>query len=239
MLAIYKKELRYYFATPTGYIVIGLYLLAVSLFLWVIPGEYNIPDSGYAQADGLFRLSPWLFMLLCPAITMRLFAEEKQNGTWNLLRTKPISVGRIVTEKYLAAWTVVFLAQLPCLIHYLLVYRLADPIGNIDAGAFFGSFIGLLFLSAAFCAIGCWASAITRSQIIAFIVGLTCCFLIFYGFDLLSTLFNNGHIANCLQWCGLNEHYRSISRGVIDLRDVVWFLSVSVLFCLFAIRRMK
>lgn len=239
MFAIYRKELRYYFSTPAGYIVVGLYLLAVSLFLWVIPGEYNIPDSGYAQADGLFRLSPWLFMFLCPALCMRLFAEEKQTGTWNLLKTKPITVGRIVTEKYLAAWTVVTIAQLPCLIHYLLVSRLADPAGNVDAGAFFGSFIGLLFLSAAFCAIGTWTSTLTKSQIVAFIAGFTVCFLMFYGFDLLSSLLSNGRAVNTLQWFGLNEHYKSISRGVIDLRDVVWFLSVSVLFVVSAIRRMK
>lgn len=239
MLAVYRKELRYYFSTPSGYIAIGLYLLAVSLFLWVIPGEYNIPDSGYAQADGLFRLSPWLFMFLCPAISMRLFAEEKQTGTWNLLKTKPIAVWRIVVEKYLAAWTIVVVAQLPCLIHYILIDRLAEPSGNVDAGAFFGSFIGLLFLSAAFCAIGTWASTLTKSQIVAFIAGFTVCFLLFYGFDLLSGLATNGQTVNALQWCGLNEHYKSMSRGVIDLRDVVWFASLSVLFCLSAIRRMK
>ena len=239
MFAIYKKELRYYFSTPVGYIVIGLYLLAVSLFLWLIPGEYNIPDSGYAQADGLFRLSPWFFMMLCPAITMRLFAEEKQTGTWNLLRTKPIPVGRIVMGKYLAAWTLVAMAQLPCLIHYIMVYQLAEPRGNLDSGAFFGAFLGLLFLSAAFCAIGIWASSLTRSQIVAFIVGATLCFVLFFGFDLLSSLFTQGKAVNALQWIGLNEHYKSISRGVIDLRDVVYFLSISAVFVLLSIRKMK
>ncbi len=236
---MYKKELRYFFSTPIAYIVIGLYLLAVGLFLWVIPGEYNIPESGYAQVDGLFRLSPWFFLLLCPAITMRLIAEEKQAGTWQLLCTKPIPLWKIVTGKYLAAWTLVVLAQLPCLIHYALVYNLAEPLGNIDAGAFFGSFIGLLFLSAAFCAIGIWASSLTQSQIVAFIVGLVGCFLLFYGFDLVASLFQNGKVVNAIQWLGFSEHYRSISRGVIDLRDIIYFLSVSILFIICTIKRLK
>ncbi len=239
MLAIYKKELRYFFATPIAYIVIGLYLLAVGLFLWVIPGEYNIPASGYAQVDGLFRLSPWFFLLLCPAITMRLIAEEQQTGTWQLLRTKPIALWKIVTGKYLAAWTLVVLAQLPCLVHYFLVYNLAEPVGNIDSGAFFGSFIGLLFLSAVFCAIGLWASSLTRSQIVAFIVGLVSCFLLFYGFDLLASLFQNGELVNAIQWLGLSQHYHSISRGVIDLCDFVYFISVSLLFILLTIRKLR
>ena len=236
---MYIKELRYYFSTPIAYIVIGLYLLTVSLFLWVIPGEWNIPDSGYAQADGLFRLSPWLFMLLCPALTMRLFAEELQTGTWSLLKTKPYSIWRIVVGKMMASWTIVVIAQLPCVVHYILVYNLAEPIGNVDSGAFFGSFIGLLFLSAAFCSIGTFMSTLTRSQIVAFIFSLLCCFVLYWGFDLLASLFHNGAVANGLQWCGLNEHYLSMSRGVLDLRDVVYFLSVTVLFVLFSVLSME
>lgn len=239
MWAIYRKELRYYFSTPIAYIVIGLYLLAVGLFLWVIPGEYNIPASGYAQADGLFRLSPWFFIMLCPAITMRQIAEERQTGTWQLLLTKPIALWKIITGKYMASWTLVITAQLPCLIHYALVYQAAEPIGNIDSGAFFGAFIGLLFLSGAFCAIGIWASSLTKSQIVAFIIGATVCFLLFFGFDLLSSLFTEGKVVNALQWIGFNEHYKSISRGVVDLRDLVYFLSVSGLFILLSIRRTK
>ena len=236
---MYRKELRYYFSTPIAYIVIGLYLLAVGLFLWVIPGEWNIPDSGYAQVDGLFTLSPWLFMLLCPALTMRLFAEERQTDTWSLLKSKPIALWKIVASKYLAAWTVVVIAQLPCIVHYFIVYYLAEPVGNIDTGAFFGSFIGLLFLSSAFCATGTWTSTLTRSQIVAFIVGLLCSFLLFYGFDLLAMMFTGGTVVNTIQWFGLNSHYESISRGVLDLRDVIYFLSVSLIFVLFSIKSMQ
>ena len=238
-MTIYLKELRYYFSTPIAYIVIGLYLLAISLFLWVIPGEWNIPDSGYAQADGLFALSAWLFMLLCPALSMRLFAEERQSGTWSLLKSKPVKLWKIVVEKYLAAWTIVVLAQLPCIVHYFLVYYLAEPVGNIDSGAFFGAFIGLLFLSSAFCAIGTFASSLTKSQIVAFIVGATCCFLMFYGFDLIASMLSNGKAIAALQWCGLNSHYTSMSEGVVDLRDVAYFLSVSTVFVLATIQTMK
>ncbi len=239
MWSIYKKELRYYFSTPIGYIVIGLYLLTIGLFLWVIPGEYNIPMSGYAQVDGLFSLSPWLFLFLCPALSMRLFTEEKQTGTWHLLKMKPLPLWHIVLGKYLAVWTIVLLAQLPCLIHYILVYHLASPVGNIDSGAFYGSFIGLLFLSAAFCAMGTFASSITRSQIIAFIIGLIFCFLAFYGFDCLAMLFANGKLSLVIKSLGLNEHYLSLSRGVIDIRDILWFLTYAILFILLSIKKLQ
>ena len=151
---MFRKELAYYFSTPIAYIVIGLYLLAVSLFLWVIPGQWNIIDSGYAQTDGLFQLSPWLMMLLCPALTMRLFSEERQSGTWDILMVQPISMTRLVAGKFLAAWTLMLLALLPNLVHYFIVYAIAEPIGNIDGGQFAGSFIGLIMLSGTFLAIG-------------------------------------------------------------------------------------
>ena len=207
---MYKKELSYYFTSPIAYIVIGLYLIANSLFLWVIPGEWNIIDAGYAEFTGLFQLSPWLLMLLCPAITMRLFAEERQNGTWNLLRTKPISLTKIVLSKYSAACTLLLLALLPNIIHYYIVYFIAEPLGNVDGAAFAGSMIGLLLLSIAFIAIGLFASTITKSQIVAYIVGGTICFILF--------------------WILLQDHYASISRGIIDLRDIFYYLLVILVF---------
>ena len=207
---MYKKELSYYFTSPIAYIVIGLYLIANSLFLWVIPGEWNIIDAGYAEFTGLFQLSPWLLMLLCPAITMRLFAEERQNGTWNLLRTKPISLTKIVLSRYYAACTLLLLALLPNIIHYDIVYFIAEPFGNVDGAAFAGSMIGLLLLSIAFIAIGLFASTITKSQIVAYIVGGTICFILF--------------------WILLQDHYASISRGIIDLRDIFYYLLVILVF---------
>ena len=235
-MPVYLKELRYFFTTPIAYIAIGLYLLVMSLMLWVIPGEWNVLDAGYSNLGGLFRLSPWLFMLLCPALTMRSIAEEKQLGTWQVLLVQPYGTAKIVLGKFLASWSVVLLAQVPCLLHYAVVYNLAEPVGNVDSGAFFGSFIGLLFLSLAFCSIGILCSSFTKSQILSFICAFVGCFILFYGFDLLASLFTAGRPVDLLQNLGFSRHYDSISRGVIDLRDCVYFLSISVLSLFAAIK---
>ncbi|MBQ3632895.1 MAG: ABC transporter permease [Paludibacteraceae bacterium] len=206
---MYCKELRYYFSSPIAYIVIGLYQLAVSLFLWVIPGQWNIIDSGYAQVDGLFLLSPWLMMLLCPALTMRLLSEERQSGIWDLIRTKHVPLARIMLGKYLAAWTLVLIGLLPCFVHYFVVAYMAEPMGNLDSGAFIGSFIGLILLSGTFMAVGLLCATVSKSQIVCFILGALSCFILY--------------------WVVLQEHYSALSRGVIDLRDVVCFVTVAVL----------
>lgn len=232
---IYLKELRYYFYTPIAYIVIGLYLLAVSAMLWLVPGEWNIIDSGYSQVDGLFVLSPWLFMLLCPALTMHLYAGEKQVGTLNMLLIQPVSTWKIVLGKFLAAWTIVVLAQLPCILHYVLVYQLAEPVGNIDAGSFYGSYIGLIFLSASYSAIGAWTSSLTRNQIVAFITALLLCFVLTWGFDLVASLISNSGSQLLVENMGAHHHYSSISRGILDLRDTIWFFSITTIFILLTI----
>lgn len=213
---MYRKELSYYFSTPIAYIVIGLYLLSISLFLWVIPGEWNIIDSGYSQVDGLFQLSPWLLMLLCPALTMRLFAEERNTGMWDLLRSKKVPVWRLACGKFFAAWTLMMIALLPCVVHYFAVAYIAEPAGNLDAGAFAGAFVGLILLSAAFLGIGLFAATLSHSQIVCFIVGALGCFILY--------------------WVLLQAHYSSLSRGVIDLRDVLMMLSVGAIGIILAIR---
>lgn len=228
---MFRKELRYYFSTPIAYIVIGLYLMSISLMLWVIPGEWNIMDSGYAQVDGLFALSPWLLLLVCPALTMRLFAEERQSGTWALLRVHPISLGRIVGGKYLAAWTIVMLAQVPCLVHYVAVWFISEPVGNVDSGAFWGGYIGLMLVSATLIAIGLFASSLSKSQIVAFLLALVMCFTLFYGLDLIGLLLPLP-LGDKVASLGINAHLRSISRGVVDLRDMVYFVSLSAVFVL-------
>ena len=215
---MYRKELSYYFSTPIAYIAIALYLLTISLMLWVVPGQWNIIDSGYAQADGLFWLSPWLLLLLCPALTMRLFAEERQNGTWDVLRTKPVSLTRIVLGKFFAAWTVVILAQLPCLIHIAAVSALAEPAGNIDHGALLGGFIGLLLVSAMLTAVGTWTSTLSRSQIVCFLLAFVVGLLILLGCRLIDPA--------------------TLQSGVLALQDVVLYLSVAVLFIVLAIGRL-
>ena len=205
---MFRKELSYYFSTPIAYIVIGLFLLTVSLFLWVIPGQWNVIESGYAQVDGLFQISPWLLMLVCPALTMRLFTEERQSGTWILLRAQPISLWKIVVSKYFAAFILTVFALIPCIVHYFILYYMAEPIGNIDSGQFVGSMMGLVFLSASFTGIGLLCSTLTRSQLVAFILSAVSCFILY--------------------WVTLQAHYSSISRGVVDLRDVLYFLSIAI-----------
>jgi len=212
---MFKKELSYYFSTPIAYIVIGLYQLAISLFLWVIPGQWNIIDSGYAQVDGLFQLSPWLFMLICPALTMRLFSEERQSGMWDLIRTKPVSLPRIVLGKYFAAWTLVLIGLLPCFVHYFVVAYMAEPMGNLDSGAFLGSFIGLILLSGTFLALGLLCATFSKSQIVCFITGALTCFILY--------------------WVLLQDHYSSLARGVLDLRDVTFFVFIAVIAIIAAI----
>ena len=205
---MFRKELSYYFSTPIAYIVIGLFLLAISLFLWVIPGQWNVIESGYAQVDGLFQISPWLLMLVCSALTMRLFSEERQSGTWVLLRAQPISLWKIVVSKYFAAFILTVFALIPCIVHYFILYYMAEPIGNIDSGQFVGSMMGLVFLSASFTGIGLLCSTLTRSQLVAFILSAVSCFILY--------------------WVTLQAHYSSISRGVVDLRDVLYFLSIAI-----------
>lgn len=216
---MYRKELSYYFSTPIAYIAIALYLLTISLVLWVVPGRWNIIDSGYAQADGLFWLSPWLLLLLCPSLTMRLFAEERQSGTWDVLRTKPISLTRIVLGKYFAAWTVVILAQLPCLIHFAAISALAEPAGNIDHGALLGGFIGLILVSAMLTAVGTWASTLSLSQIVCFLLAFVVGLLIMLACRLIDPA--------------------TLQSGVLALQDIVLYLSIGILFIVLAIGRLS
>ena len=205
---MYRKELSYYFSTPIAYIVLALFVLGISLFLWVIPGKWNIIDAGYANADGLFAIAPWLLILVCPALTMRLFAEERQSGTWDVLRSLPTTISRIVWAKYAAALTVMVLALLPCVVHLFIVYAIAEPVGNVDTGAFAGSMVGLLLLAAAMLGVSLLCTASTTNQIVAFILGAVVNF--------------------ALYWLLMQEHFQSLARGVIDARDVFFFACMAI-----------
>ena len=227
MISVLKKELRTFFSSATGYIVIGIFLTLNGLLLWVIPGEYNVLDAGYANVDGLFYLAPWLFLFLCPAVTMRLFAEEKQTGTWEILVTKPISKIQIVVGKCLAAWVLVLLALLPAVLYYFTVSYLAEPSGNVDSGAFWGSFIGLIFLAAVYVSVGTFASSLSSNQIVSFIIAVIVSFFLFYGFEVLTSFFTFGKYVQLIDILGIHAHYKSMSRGVIDSRDVLYFVLLS------------
>jgi ABC-2 type transport system permease protein len=210
-----------------AYITIGVFLLVMGLFLWVFP-DSSILDYGYSGLDSLFSTAPYLFMFLIPAITMRSLAEERKEGTFELLATRPISDWQIIAGKYLACLVIVLFALVPTLIYYYTVYTLGNPVGNIDTGAVIGSYIGLFLLGGAFTAIGIFASSITNNQIIAFTVAVFLSFFAFSGFDSLSGLLSLQSYG--LQDFGINEHYQSISRGVLDTRDLIYFLSFIAIF---------
>ncbi len=230
MLAIYFKEINAFFASLIGYIVVGVFLLLMGLVMWVFP-DSSVLSGSYASMDTLFSMAPLIFLFLIPAVTMRSFAEETQSGTIELLVTRPISDWQIVAGKYLACLTLVLFALIPTVLYYLTVYQLGAPKGNLDSGGILGSYIGLLFLASAFVAIGLFASSLTNNQIIAFILAAFLCFFVHMAFDFLSRLpIFFGKTDDLVQAFGIQYHYNSISRGLVDSRDVVYFLSLTAVF---------
>ncbi len=228
MWAVCKKELRQFFSSLTGYIAIIVFLLVNGLVLFVF--EDNIFDFGYATLEKFFQLAPWIFLLLIPAITMRSFAEEFKGGTYEILQTRPLTRWQIVAGKYSGSLVVVLIALLPTIIYYFSIQRLSSNEG-IDTGAAIGSYIGLFFLAAVFTAIGICASSFTSNPVVAFIASLIGCALLYYGFSAISKLPGLGNgIDYYVEMAGIDFHYRSISRGLIDTRDVIYFLSIVFLF---------
>ena len=230
MFAILKKEINAFFASPTGYLVIGLFLVLNGLFLWVFKGEYNILDSGFASLEPFFTLAPWIFLFLIPAITMKSFSEEIKQGTLELLLTKPLTTIELVLGKYLGALVLVLLAILPSLLYIAAIWYLGSPNGNLDSGVILGSYFGLIFLGACYAAIGIFASILSPNQIVSFILAIFLCFIAYFAFEALANLNVFGSGSFGIEDLGLDAHYESISRGVIDTRDVIYFLSFILLF---------
>jgi len=235
MWSIYRKELNSFFSSLIGYMVIGVFLLVTGLVLFVFP-DTSLLEYNYATLGPLFDLAPSVFLFLIPAITMRSFAEENQAGTIELLTTKPLRDLDITLGKFLASLSLVVFALLPTFIYYFTVYELGMPSGNLDSGAAMGSYLGLLLLAAVFVAIGLWASSFTQNQIVAFILGAFLCFLVYSGFDYFSRLpIFVGRTDDLVEKLGIAYHYASISRGLIDSRDLVYFLSAAALFLAFTL----
>ncbi|HOW40875.1 MAG TPA: gliding motility-associated ABC transporter permease subunit GldF [Bacteroidales bacterium] len=230
MFPILKKEISTFFSSLTGYIVIAVYLIINSLFMWIFPGEWNIFDNGYAGLDTLFLLSPWIFLFLVPAVTMRMFAEEKRLGTIELLFSRPLTERGIIWGKYLASVILVLLALLPGIIYYISVYLLGNVPGNLDRGGTLGACIGLFFLASVYAAAGIFASSLTDNQVISFILAVLICFILYMGFDSVAYLPGLKNIDEFVIGLGVNEHYRSLSRGVIDIRDVSYFVALVAIF---------
>jgi len=229
MFSIYIKEIRSFLSSLIAYVVMLVFLLAIGLFTWVLP-DYNVFDYGYANLDTLFNMAPWLFIFLISAITMRSLSEEKKNGTIEIISTKPISDLAIILGKYFAGLTIVLFTLLPTLIYYITIYQLGAPKGNLDSGAIMGSYIGLFFLSSCFVAVGMFASAISDNQIVSFIVSMFLCFLFYNIFELIADFKLLGTWDSVVANLGINAHYQSISRGVIDSRDLFYFIGFDMVF---------
>ncbi len=231
MFTIYKKEIRSFLSSFIAYIVMAVFLLTTGLFMWVLKGS-TVFDLGLASMLVMFQMAPYVLIFLVPAITMRSFSDEQKNGTLELLATKPITETQIILGKFFASLTLVLFAILPTLIYYFSIYQLGTPIGNIDTGAMWGSYFGLLLLAAAYTAIGIFCSSLTENQIVALISGMALCFGFYQVIGLLGEVKWLNVIGKSMQWFGLDYHYDSLSRGVIDTRDVLFFTSITALFLL-------
>lgn len=229
MLSIFKKEIRSFLSSLIAYVVIVVFLLIIGLFTWVF-ADGNVLILGHANLDILFFMAPWVFTFLISAITMRSFSEELKQGTFEILSTKPITDIQIILGKFFASVALVVFALLPTVVYVYSIYKLGQPQGNIDMGAIMGSYIGLLLLGASYVSIGLFASVITPNQIVAFILGLFLCFFFYVGFQQLSNLSLFGSYDSFVQNLGIQLHYDSISRGVVDSRDLAYFVSLIFTF---------
>jgi ABC-2 type transport system permease protein len=237
MKSIILREIKSFFGSPIGYLVIAIFLIINGLFLWVFEGEYNILNTGFADLTPFFTLAPWILIFLIPAVTMRSFSDEKRQGTLELLLTKPLSVWQIVSGKFLGALLLIIMAIIPTLIYVWVIYGLGLPEGNIDMGSTIGSYFGLLFLISGYSAIGIFTSTLSENQIVAFIVAVFLCFFLYFGFEGLATVLPS--FSTFISALGMQDHYKSMSRGVIDTRDIFYFVSITVAFLSFTVYNLK
>ncbi len=230
MYALFKKEVSSFLNSLIGYISIGVFLILTSLFIWFFPGLENIFDTNQASLNALFYDAPIIFLLLIPAITMRAFAEEKRQGTIEFLFTKPLTEMDIILAKFFAGLFLVVFSLIPTLIYFISIYYLSNPVGNVDTGGIIGGYLGLLMLGGGFVAIGVFCSSLTQNQVLSFILSLALCFMFYTGFEFMAGGFNSGVTQYWIQKFGIFSHYTSIRRGIVDSRDVAYFLGLIVLF---------
>ncbi|MCG2431617.1 MULTISPECIES: gliding motility-associated ABC transporter permease subunit GldF [Aequorivita] len=233
MIPIIKREINSFFSSTIGYLVIAIFLVINGLFLWVFSGNFNIPDSGFADLSPFFELAPWVLLFLIPAVCMRAFSDEMKMGTLELLLTKPISLLQIVLGKYFGAVILIFIALIPTILYVFAISELGNPPGNWDVGSTLGSYLGLLFLVFAYTAIGVFSSTLSQNQIVAFIIAVFLCFTLYYGFEGFSTTTFN------ISQLGMKAHFDSVARGVLDTRDLIYFLSVTVFFIALTVLKLK
>jgi ABC-2 type transport system permease protein len=228
MLAIFKKEFNSFFTSTIAYLTIGMFLLINGLFLWVFDDDFNILNAGFADLTSFFYLAPWILIFLIPAITMKTFADEFRSGTIEILKTRPITNVTLVLGKFFAILTLLIIVLIPTFVYAYSIHELGNPVGNLDYGSISGSYLGLFLLASSFASIGIFTSTLSKNQVVAFLLGICMVFLFYYGFDAVSSLF--GDYSYTIKLFGMNEHFKSISRGVIDSRDVLYFMSIIIFF---------
>lgn len=239
MYAIFRKEINTFFSSLIGYVVIGLFLAVLGAFMFIFPGT-SLLDYGFATLGPFFSMVPNVFIFVIPAITMRAFAEERQSGAIELLVTKPLTDFQIIMGKYLASLVLVLFALLPTLLYFLTIYQLASPVGNVDIGGTVGSYLGLVFLAMAFVAIGLFASSLTTNQIVSFLIATAISFWCYFGFDYLSELSGlNTGLQAFVQELGMLHHFNSLGRGLVDTRDLVYFLSLTGFFLMLTLLNLE
>ena len=237
MKSIVLREIKSFFGSPIGYLVIAIFLIINGLFLWVFEGDYNILNTGFADLTPFFTLAPWILIFLIPAVTMRSFSDEKKQGTLELLLTKPLSIWQIVNGKFLGALLLIVMAIIPTFIYVAVISSLGMPEGNLDMGSTIGSYFGLLFLIGAYSAIGIFTSTLSDNQIVAFIVAVFLCFFFYFGFEGLASVIPN--LSSIISSLGMQDHFKSTSRGVLDTRDIIYFTSITVVFLSFTVYNLK
>ena len=230
MLAIFKKELTSFFSTPIGYLVMGVFWILSGLYLWVFKGDFNILDYGFADLSPFFLLAPWIFMFLIPALSMRSFAEEKKLGTLELLLSRPITMRDLIVGKFSGVFGLAILALIPTLFYVLTIYNLSPVNAAPDLGLIFGGYIGLILLLALFTSVGLFTSSLTDNQIVSFLGAVVLIFVFYYGFENLAALFEKGGIVLGVEALGAKSHYENIGQGLLDSRDIVYFLSLTLFF---------
>ena len=237
MKSIVLREIKSFFGSPIGYLVIAIFLLLNGFFLWVFDGEFNILKSGFADLSPFFTLAPWILIFLIPAVTMRSFSDEKKQGTIELLFTKPLSLWQIVNGKFLGAFLLIVIAIIPTVVYIYVISSLGMPEGNIDLGSTLGSYFGLLFLVAAYTSIGIFTSTLSENQIVAFLLSVFLCFLFYFGFQGMATYATG--FEDAIARFGMEYHFKSMSRGVLDTRDILYFVSITVLFLSVTVFKLK
>ena len=239
MWSVFRKEVSSFFTSIVGYLVMGLFLVLTGLFLWVFKGPFNIFDYGFADLSLFFTLAPWIFLLLIPAITMKSFSEERKLGTLELMLSRPISTSSLVLGKFLGAMSLSLIALAPTLLYVWTLHELGTTVGNLDTGLVIGSYIGLFFLMAAYTGVGLFASALTENQIASFLIAILCCFILYFGFESLAGLTGSGSLALLIENFGMKAHYESINQGILDSRDLIYFISVCGCFLIFAVLQLN